>query len=97
MAGDALEAGAVIDNAARQRFEMPVQGEIAFADYRVRPGLLLIDYVETPPELRGGGVGGRLMQGLLEIVRARGLKVAPLCPYADAYIRRHPQYQDLVA
>ncbi|HUO23765.1 MAG TPA: GNAT family N-acetyltransferase [Caulobacteraceae bacterium] len=86
----------VVDNAERQRFELPVQGRIAFADYRTRPGLVLIDHVETPVELRGGGVAAQLMQGLLEIVRARGLKIVPLCPYADAYIRRHANYQDLL-
>jgi predicted GNAT family acetyltransferase len=87
----------VIDNAALRRFELPVQGLLAVADYRLEGHVVVIDHVETPVALRGGGVAGRLMQGALDIVRARGLKVAPLCPYADIYIRRHPQYQDLLA
>ena len=41
-------------------------------------------------------VAARLMQGVLEIIRDEGIKVAPLCPYADVYIRRHPEYQNLV-
>ncbi len=88
--------GEVIDNVADQRFEMAVDGQVAFAAYRTGPGVLLVHHVETPPALRGGGVAGRLMQGVLEIIRARGLKITPLCPYAEVYIRRHPQYQDLV-
>jgi predicted GNAT family acetyltransferase len=36
------------------------------------------------------------MQGVLETARQQGLKVAPLCPYAAAYIRRHPEFGDLV-
>jgi predicted GNAT family acetyltransferase len=86
----------VIDNPARQRFELTVEGQIAFADYRRQPGLLIITHVVTPPALRGGGVAGRVMKGVLEWAREAGMKVSPLCPYADAYIRRHPQYQDLL-
>jgi predicted GNAT family acetyltransferase len=99
-AQDALSSGpdadVVSDNPGRQRFELLVEGQIAFAEYQRRPGLLLITHVETPPALRGGGVAGRLMKGMLEIIRERGIKAAPLCPYAEAYIRRHPEYQDLI-
>ena len=89
-------AGGVIDNAARQRFELAIDGQIAFADYRRRPGLLVITHVETPPALRGGGVAGRVIQGVLEAARAQGLKVNPQCPYAEAYMRRHPEYRDML-
>ena len=89
-------ADAVIDNPALQRFELTVGDQVAFAEYRRRPGLLIITHVETPVSLRGGGVAARVMKGVLEQARASGTKVAPLCPYAEAYIRRHPQYRNLV-
>ena len=90
------QASGVTDNAARQRFELQVEGQLAFADYRKQAGVLVITHVETPPALRGGGVAGRVMQGVLESARAQGLKVDPVCPYAEVYIRRHPEYQDLL-
>jgi hypothetical protein len=37
------------------------------------------------------------MTGALDLIRERGLKVVPVCPYAAAFIRRHPEYQDLLA
>jgi uncharacterized protein len=89
--------GAVVDNPERRRFELEEQGLVAFADYRLEGERLVIPHVEAPPALRGTGAAGRLMTGVLDLVRGRGLKVVPLCPYADAFIRRHPQYQDLVA
>jgi hypothetical protein len=88
--------GGVVDNPARQRFELAVQGQVAFADYMCSPRFLAITHVETPVALRGGGVAGRLMKGVLEWARESGVKVAPVCTFADAYIRRHPEYQDLV-
>jgi hypothetical protein len=86
----------VVDNPARQRFELTVGDQIAFAEYRRRPGLLTITHVETPPSLRGGGVAARVMKGVLDHARASGDKVAPLCPYAEAYVQRHPEYRNLV-
>jgi predicted GNAT family acetyltransferase len=87
----------VIDNAAESRFELEEQGEVAFADYRRRGEVLVIPHVEAPMALRGTGAAGRLMEGVLEMVRARGQKVVPTCSYAAAYIRRHRQWQDLLA
>ncbi len=85
----------VVDNPALSRFELPIRDQVAFAEYRRRPGLLLITHVETPQALRGGGVAGRVMKGVLTYARESGLKVVPLCSYAEAYIRRHPEYRDL--
>jgi predicted GNAT family acetyltransferase len=87
--------GTVVDNSARQRYELEVGDQVAFADYRRRPGRLVITYVEAPPALRGTGAAGRLMQGVLDIARSEGLKVTPLCPYARVYMERRPEYRDL--
>ncbi|MDB5461317.1 MAG: N-acetyltransferase [Caulobacteraceae bacterium] len=88
---------AVIDNEGRHRFELPVDGQVVFASYRREPGHWVITYVEAPPALRGTGAAGRLMQGVLDEARARGVTVTPLCDYARAYMKRHPQYADLFA
>jgi len=37
------------------------------------------------------------MTGVMDIARERGLKVVPVCPYAAAFIQRHPEFQDLLA
>ena len=93
---EALPNG-VVDNAERHRFELAEQGSLAVADYRVQDGVMILPHVEAAPVLRGTGAAGRLMQGVFDAARRRGLKVVPLCPYADASIRRHPQYEDLRA
>lgn len=90
-------ANPVTDNVERRRFELTEQGMTAFADYSVEDGAVVIPHVETPPALRGGGVAGRLMQGVVDHVRARRLKIVPVCSYAAAWLRRHPEHADLVA
>jgi predicted GNAT family acetyltransferase len=87
----------VTDNREKSRFELDVAGQIAFANYRRQGATLVIPHVEAPLPLRGTGAAGRLMQGVMEIARAEGLRVVPLCGYASAWIRRHKQYRDLLA
>jgi predicted GNAT family acetyltransferase len=85
----------VRDNRERQRFELPVDGQVVFADYRRQPGRVVITHVEAPPALRGTGAAGRLMQGVMDLVRGEQVKVLPLCSYARAWILRHPEHKDL--
>lgn len=86
----------VTDNARLNRFELVEQGAVAFADYRREGGRLVIPHVETPPALRGHGVAGRLMEGVVAHARAEGLKITPVCSYAAAWLRRHREHTDLV-
>lgn len=88
----------VRDNPAQSRYELEVDGAVAFARYRREGGLLVISYVEAPPALRGTGAAARLMEGVMDIARAEKLKVRPLCSYAATWIRRHSKtYGDMVA
>ena len=86
----------VIDNVGARRFELTEPGGVAFAEYRREGERLVIPHVEAAPALRGTGAAGRLMDGVLAVARAEGLKVTPLCSYAAAYIRRHREHHDLL-
>ena len=44
-----------------------------------------------------GHVGSALVRGALDIIRARNEKVQPRCPFVSAFIRKNPQYRDLLA
>jgi uncharacterized protein len=87
----------VTDNRERSRFELDVDGQIAFANYSRRGSTLIIPHVEAPPQLRGTGAAGRLMHGVAEIARQEGTKIVPLCGYAASWLRRHKEFHDLVA
>jgi uncharacterized protein len=88
----------VIDNAAKRRYEALVDGAVAgYVLYEQREGELVLIHTEVAEEFEGEGVGSRLIAGALDDIRARGLQVTPLCPFAAAYIKRHAEYSDLVA
>jgi predicted GNAT family acetyltransferase len=87
----------IIDNPEKKRFELDIDGKVAFATYRREGGVLYIPHVESPPSLRGTGAAGRLMQGVTELARAQNLRIVPICSYAAAWMRRHRDSQDLLA
>ena len=87
----------VRDNPAAQRYELEIDGKLVFARYRRAGATVAIRHVEAPPSLRGTGAASALMDGVMRIARAEGLTVTPLCSYAVWWLRRHPEYRDLVA
>ena len=88
----------VSDNPEKHRYEVVIDGEVAGASYyRDRDDVRVVTHTEVADEFEGQGVGSRLVAGALDDIRARGLRVTPLCPFAAAYIERHPEYADLVA
>ncbi len=90
-------ANGVRDNTALSRFELDAGGVTAFVTYRLGHGVITLQHTETPPQARGQGIASRLIEGTLQLVRARGLKVIPRCDFVRTYLARHPEYRDLVA
>ena len=86
----------VRDNPEKHQFELIVEGHTALAAYRLKPGVITFTHTEVPKELGGRGIGSQLAKGALDLVRARGLKVIPLCPFIKAYIEKNASYQDLL-
>jgi predicted GNAT family acetyltransferase len=80
----------VSDNPARNRFELAIDGHTAFLAYERTKDSLTLLHTEVPVELRGRHLGEMLVEGALEIARGAGLRVVVVCPFARAYLRRHP-------
>jgi predicted GNAT family acetyltransferase len=87
----------ITDNPARSRFEMVVDGEIAFVEYGHDGGHLVLKHTEVPRTLAGRGIGSILVRSVLEDIRHRGLTIVPECEFVAAFIQRHPEFADLVA
>jgi predicted GNAT family acetyltransferase len=87
----------VRDNKAQSRFELDVDGGIAFANYRLAASAVVITHTETPRGLRGRGFASKLVAGALDLIRADGRKVVAGCSFVADYLRDHPEQSDLVA
>lgn len=87
----------VVDNPARRRFEILVDGGlVGFANYTPRENTVILTHTEVDPAYREKGIGSALVRNALDQVRARGDRVVARCPFVAAFIDRHPEYADLL-
>ena len=73
------------------------KGRPPFLVYHARGTSLYLDHTEVPSALEGRGIGGQLAKAALEYARKNGMEVVPVCPFLLSYLRRHPEYRELVA
>ena len=90
-----MATGSVRDNKPLSRFELDVEGGLAFANYRRTPSAVVITHTETPRSLRGRGIASELVEGALRLVRADGMKVIAGCGFVVDYLHKHPEFSDL--
>lgn len=88
---------AVTHNPQGECFELVLPEGRAECRYRRQGGVLVLVHTEVPRALEGRGLAGRVVQAALDWARANGLRVRPACSYVAAYMRRHPETQDLLA
>jgi uncharacterized protein len=87
----------VVRNDGESRYELRVGDALGgVINFRSRPGRVVLIHTEVDERFEGRGLGSRLVSGALDDLRARGLQVTPLCPFAASYIEEHPEYADLV-
>ena len=88
----------VRDNPDELRYELLLDGRmVGQIRYRREPGAIALVHTEVEPSHEGSGLATRLVEEALRDLRARGMRVVPICPFVTAFIRRHPEYADLVA
>lgn len=80
-----------------QRFELNIDGSLAFIEYREKPGTVALIHTEVDPALEGKGAGTAIVEKTLEYIEGNGLKLIPLCPFVASYLKRHPAWQRIVA
>ena len=86
----APSVAAVRDDKSNERLELGQDGDVAFLVYKKAAGALTIVHTEVPPALRGRHLGDVLVQAALAMARRDGLRVVAVCPFARAYLKKHP-------
>ena len=91
-----MTAPTITDRPQHDRFELEAEGHTAVLSYRRDGDRLVLLHTDVPPEIEGLGHGSALVRAALEHARREGQRVVPLCPFVLAYLKRHPEYADLV-
>ena len=80
-----------------QRFELDVNGNIAFIDYKETSSTIALIHTEAPAALSGTGAAAALVEKTLQYIKEAGKTVSPYCPYVFAFIKKHPEWKSLVS
>ncbi len=85
-------------NEARGRYELRADGELlSWARYTVDGNVVTVPHVETEIRHRGHNFSATLMAGVVEDLRARDLRIEPLCWVARSYVESLADAETLLA
>lgn len=91
-----MEPLKILNNTERQQFQVTVNGEPASLEYRLYDGMIVLMHTEVPEPVAGRGIGSALADFALNYARANHMPVKVYCPFVQAYLKRHPEFMDLV-
>lgn len=84
-------------NEEKSRYEILLNGQVVgFAEYRLVGDAIMLPHTEVDEGHEGEGLGSQLAKFALDDVKSAGKQVIPMCPFIAGYIRRHPEYVELV-
>ncbi len=86
----------ITDNINEQRFETPLDNDFAFISYRWESGNLSLMHTEVPEAYEGKGIASKLAQFAFETAKRQQRKILVFCPYITTWLKRHPEYNELV-
>ena len=88
----------IADHPERHRYELAIDGKkAAEIIYHLRgPDTIELEHTEVQPGHEGQGLASKIATFAFDDARKRGLKVIVTCEYLQGWIRKHPEYADLV-
>lgn len=87
------------DNGKRGKFFISENGHnIAAMTYSWSGAkLITIEHTEVSDQLKGQGIGNKLVAAAVDWMRNNDIKVIPLCPFAKKILTRGLEYADILA
>jgi predicted GNAT family acetyltransferase len=86
----------LINNETNHSFEMIVEGQRAFIDYRHTGDTYLLLHTEVPEVLRNRGIAKILVEKTFKYLEENHLKMRPFCVYIQAYLKNNPEWKRLI-
>lgn len=87
----------VTNNETQKQFELKVDGHIAKIEYSIWNNKIYLNSTQVPEELSGQGIGSKLVKQSLDLIQDMDLKVVPICSFIQAWFKRHPENNDMLA
>lgn len=85
------------ENTEKKRFEAEVENRMALIEYIRAEDKMYLTHTEVPTELEGKGIASSMAKQVLQQIKDENLKLVPLCPFIASYIKRHPEWKEILA
>lgn len=87
-----IETLPIVDNPAKSRYEMDIEGDVAVATYQLAGDIMTVTHVGVPRKYSRQGIGTRLTKYVLDDAIARGLRVRAACSFVRDFMLHNPEY-----
>ena len=85
------------ENKEKKRFEVEVENKLALIEYIRAEDKMYLTHTEVPSELEGKGIASSMAKQVLQQIKDEDLKLVPLCPFIASYVKRHPEWKEILA
>ncbi|MCF6297554.1 MAG: N-acetyltransferase [Flavobacteriaceae bacterium] len=86
----------LIDNIEKKQYEFHIEEHIPRIEYIKAQNNIYLTHTEVQQKLTGKGVGTALVKQVLQDIKEKNLTLIPLCPFVAMYIKRNPEWKELV-
>ena len=91
-----MEPLTILDNQQNQQFQIFLEDEMAYLEYRIKEGDLYLMHTEVPDKLGGKGIASALAAHAFNYARANHMKIKAYCPFVVSWLKKHPEQKDIV-
>lgn len=87
----------LVKNSEENRFELKIGEYTTFIEYKEHNKNIWLTHTEAPQELQGKGAATAIIEKTLNYIEEHGYLMIPVCPFVGAYLKRHPDWNRIVA
>jgi len=92
-----MEPITIVNNTQQQQFQVRVDGELAYLEYRMYKGDIALMHTEVPDKIGGRGIASALAVHALTYAREHKLPVMVYCPFVAGWLKNHPtEFRDVL-
>jgi len=86
----------ITQNKEAQRFIFSFDNHEAFIDYSMEEGKMFLTHSEVPIELRGKGVGRKLVESTFEFIEQNNIQAVAKCSYIQRIRERSEHWSSII-
>lgn len=91
-----MEALTIVNDERMMQFQVRLDDELAYLEYRLHDGAIALMHTEVPAKLGGKGIATALAEYGFRYAREHGLRVKVYCPFVAVWLKKHPEQLDIV-